>query len=414
MCVVVCKGNDMRHSSPYGRRRSTEEVRMKRITIVAALIAGAAVAAIFGVFGAHGTGTRTGPLVVRAGLEAPPGNYVRGDGLYAKGARAQLGAPVSGALMGPLSPVAVTSPDGRLVAYNSWRELRAVDDQKSFSRQGIADGDALGTPSLRVNDERGRDFLLERGAYSAAWRRDGAIAFVRGVDPDFRAGRIYEGDVVVQPGVHGHGVVWTSAPARYVVYAWAGDRLLFYRIGEGETLQLLVADGPGKVRALAEGSAIAVSPDGTRVAVASADSRSVRVLDVATGAEHGWLDLTTTSPQLAWVGYSGSWTDDHVVAAANPGLAIFRVGADSIELEQVLSVDHAEFPVGLQEPRFADEAGDELVATADVPPAAGQPGVSYFLSCDRKTRTCKRGESAPARGWQRLVENPSRPKGGSQ
>jgi hypothetical protein len=379
---------------------------LRRPKLAAVVVAAAAAAAIttFGVFGAHGAAPRTGPLVVHAGLERPPAQFVRGDGLYdGKGGRVQLGAPVSGALMGPLSPVAVSSPDGTLV-YNSWRELRSVDGERSFSKQRISDGDALGVPSLRVRDGKGRDFLLARGAYSAAWRGDGALAFVRGVESEFRAGRVYQGHVVVQDAIHGRAVAWTSEPARYVVYGWSGERLLFYRIGLGEKLELLVADGPQRVRPLTDGSAIAISQDERRVAVLSQDGTSVRILDIASGRELSWLDVTTTAPSLAWVGYSGSWVGDHVVAPASAGLAIFHVGSNSLELEQVLSLDRAEFPLGVQEPWFSDDTANEIAATADVPPRDGRPGLSFFLQCDRIERTCRRGDAAPAKEWLRPVE----------
>src|SRR6266567_8831300 len=178
---------------------------MKRVfgareAVIALTIAAgvAAALAIFGVFGAHGAVPRTGPLSVRTGLKSPPVAFVRGDGLFTdKSGRRQLGAAVSGAMIGPLSPVAVRSSDGKLVAYNTWQQLRTVDNDQSFSQQAIADGTALGTPSLRVHDDTGKDFLLARGAYSAAWRHDGAIAFVKGSDPDFRAGRSYTGQAVV-------------------------------------------------------------------------------------------------------------------------------------------------------------------------------------------------------------------------
>jgi hypothetical protein len=379
----------------------------------AVAVSGAIALASFGL-GAHGASPRTGPLVVRARIGQAPGRFVRGDGLYdGKGGRTTLGAAVSGALIGPLSPVAVASPDGRYVAYNTWQELRSVDNERSFSKQGISTGDALGTPSLRVQDGAGHDFLLDRGAYSLAWGSDGAIAYVKGLDADFRANQLYTGQVVVQRGIHGRAVAWTTAPARYVVYAWAGNRLLFYRLYEGETLQLLVADGPGRIRPLSDGSAIAVSPDGTRVAVLSRDAQNVRVLDVATGRELSWLDLTTTTPQLAWLGYSGSWSGDHLVASASAGLAVFHLGPSSIGLEQVLGLDQAQFPNGVQEPRFADGAGNQIVATADVPPQGGAPGVSFLLACDRIVRTCERGGTAPARDWLRLVDNPSRPAEGA-
>jgi hypothetical protein len=386
---------------------------MKRVfrarTAAAALAVTAGIAgtlAVFGVFGAHGAGPRTGPLSVHAGLKEPPGAFVRGNALFTKnGGRKQLVAAVSGAMIGPLSPVAVRSGDGKLVAYNTWQELRPVDGEQSFSRQGIADGEALGTPTLRVHDDDGGDSLLARGAYSAAWRLDGAIAFVKGVDQQFRAGRTYLGQVVVRPGVHGRDVAWTKEPAHYVVYAWAGDRLLFYRIGLGEKTELLVADGPGEIRPLSDGSAIAVSPDATRVAVLSQDATNVRVLDVATGSELSWLDVTTASTPLAWLAYSGSWVGDHVVAPASAGLAVLHVGSRSLELEQVLGLDHAEFPVGVQEPRFVDDAANEIAASADVPPAKGGDGVSFLLQCDRIARSCERGEPAPAKDWLRLVDD---------
>ena len=384
------------------------------LALVVALSSAGALA-ILGVLGARGAAPRTGPLKVHAGLERASGPFVRGDRLYdGHGGRAQLGGRASGALMGPLSPVAVRSADGELVAYNAWDELRTVDRDQSFSQQGIADGDALGIPSLRVHDRAGRDFPLAKGAYSAAWRDDGAIAFVKGVDPYFRAGRAYEGQVMVQDSVRGPKTAWTNQAARYVVYAWARDRLLLYRVGFGEKLELLVADRPGSIRPLADGSAIAVSPDGTRVAVVSHDGTSVRILNIATGGEASRIDLATATPPLRWVAYSGSWVDDHVVAPASAGLAVFHVGSDSLELEQVLSLDRSEFPAGVQEPRFVDEGGNEIAAVADIPPTQAAGGVSFLLQCDRIARTCERGEPAPARDWLRLVAGTRRPEEGGR
>jgi hypothetical protein len=376
--------------------------------------AGVAAAVGVGVFGAHGAVPRTGPLSVRAGLKKPPGAVVRGSTMVdAKGQRSELGASVSGAMMGPLSPVAVSWGDGPLVAYNTWQELKPVDPDQSFSAQGIAAADPLGVPSLRIHDGQGNDFVLARGAYSAAWRHDGAIAFVEGVDPVFRAGRTYTGRVVVRGGVHGRDVAWASDPAHYVVYAWAGERLLFYRIGLGEKTELLVADAPGQIRTLAEGSAIAVSPDAERVAVLSEDATSVRILDVATGREQSWIDVTTATPPLRWVAYSGSWVGDQIVAPASAGLAVFHVGPDELTLQQVPSLDHGEFPAGVQEPRFVDEAGNEIAASADVPPANGNSGgVSFLLQCDRAARTCERSEPAPAKDWLRTVDDSATSEGG--
>jgi hypothetical protein len=385
-----------------------------RTAAVGAAILAAGVAAVvgFGVFGAHGAVPRTGPLSVHVGLKKPPGAVVRGRTLVdEKGGRRELGAAVSGSMMGPLSPVAVRSSNGELIAYNTWQELRSVDADRSFSAQGIKEGAALGVPSLRILDDQGKDSVLARGAYSAAWRRDGAIAFVRGVDPVFRANPRYAGQVVVRESVHGRDVSWADVPAHYVVYAWAGDRLLFYRIGLGEKTELFVADGPGKIRSLAEGTAIAISPDGARVAVLSEDATSVRVVDIATGREQSWLDVTTATPSLRWVAYSGSWVGDHIVAPANTGLAVFQVGPDSLKLEQVLGLDQAQFPAGVQEPRFVDDSGNEIAASADIPPANGSGGVSFLLECDRVARTCERTEGAPAKDWLRQVDDTATRRG---
>jgi hypothetical protein len=136
------------------------------------------------------------------------------------------------------------------------------------------------------------------------------------------------------------------------------------------------------------------------------------VLEIASGRELAWLDVTTATPPVAWVGYSGSWTGDHIVAPASPGLAVFHVDSDSLELEQALSLDAQQFPVGVQEPRFADSVADEILATADVPPDNAREGVAYFLDCDRVSRTCERGDGAPAKDWPRFIDNPSRPEGG--
>jgi hypothetical protein len=381
-------------------------VSTRRSTALAALAAAAcgALLAAFGVFGANGATPRTGPLTVRSGLDRPR-QYVRSDGLFdSQGRRTQLGAAVSGAMFGPLSPVAVRSSDGT-IAYNTWTELKPVDSDRSFSAQGIATGDPLGIPSVRVHDSSGHDWLLDRGAYSAAWRADGAIAFVKGTDPVFRAGQTYDGDVVVQAGVHGREAAWTTQPGHYVVYRWAGNRLLFDRVGLGERLQLFVADGPGRIRALADGSPIAVSPDGTRVAVVGEDGTNVRVLDIATGRELAWLDVTTTTPALKWVADSGSWVGDHIVAPASAGLAVFSASGGSLALEQVLALDQAQFPAGVQDPRFTDADGNQIEAVADEPPANGDDGVSFLLSCDRVSRSCLRGDPVPARDWLRPIDD---------
>src|SRR6476646_8255368 len=99
-----------------------------------------------------------------------------------------------------------------------------------------------------------------------------------------------------------------------------------------------------------------------------------------------------------------SWSCSSPTGPASAGLAVLHVSPGSLELEQVLSLDHSEFPAGVQQPRFTDAAGNEIAATADIPPANGRAGVSFLLQCDRIARACDRGAPAPAKEWLRQVD----------
>jgi hypothetical protein len=84
-----------------------------------------------------------------------------------------------------------------------------------------------------------------------------------------------------------------------------------------------------------------------------------------------------------------------------------------LELEQVLSLDRSQFPVGVQAPRFVDADGNEIAASADIPSAKGTEAVSFLLVCDRIVRSCDRGQPAPAKEWLRLVDRtPAANEGG--
>lgn len=373
-----------------------------------------------------GAGARAsvpGVDALRAGValtaaKGPPPGLTVAAGKVGGQASAKLAAQAIAPLAGWLSPVAVVSPDGRQIVYSAWRELREDDPQRSWSEQGIERADPLARPSLRLHDlATGADSVLADGAFSAAWRSDGALAYVRGVRPEYRAWERYVGDLVVRDAPRGRDVRWSDLADRYVAAAWAGETLLAYRVRPGERLDLLAFDGPGRPRLLGnDTSLVAVSPDGTEAAVAdgSAIPGALRIVDVRTGDERARLALGDehTRP-LTWVGYAGSWKDDLVAAESDAGLAVFRVDGDSVSLVRLLELDDDAFPHGAVEPQLTSR--DEIVARAETgSDAGGADAPTVLLDCDRVRATCSRLASAEPRAWLRFVYNPSRPLRGAR
>jgi hypothetical protein len=342
----------------------------------------------------------------------PPAAYSTGSMAFGlDGGAARLAAPPVTPLAGWLTPAGVPSADGRYLAYNTWKELRSDDPALSWADQGIEPGDALATPSIRLYDGAGdRDEVLEDGAFSVAWRSDGALAYFKGLEPDYRAGVPYVGKVVVRSSLEAEPQVWSTEPGRYIVAAWAGPMLVAYREHEGEALDVVVFDGPSKMRVLAPGSTlVAVSPDGAKAFVERGPAHgrpSVRILDVATGETLAALDLTKVDTSVGVVSYAGDWLDRRVVASSASGLAIFRVGRKAIRLEQTLPIA---VTGAVAEPRFSGP--DRVTAWTSV----GRRAV--FLDCDLAATLCERVVPLPsARGtrgfpaWRRPLYNPSRPQ----
>jgi hypothetical protein len=353
-------------------------------------------------------------LSVPAAAKSAPAAYTVGAKVFGlPTGPAELAAPAVAPLAGWLTPAGVPSPDGRYLAYNAWRELRHDDPRLSWSDQGIDPGDALATPSLRVYDTRSRtDVPLADGAFSVAWRADGALAYFKGAEPDYRAGVPYTGDVVVRSSLAGDPEVWSSKRARYIVAGWAGTRVIAHREREGEALDVTVFDGPGRMRVLAPDSAlVAISPDGRRVFVEQGPAQgrpTVRVIDVETGREAAALDLTRVDPAVGMIGYAGDWRGDRVVASSASGLAVFRVLQGKIKLERTLRVAAAT----VAEPRFVAGSAGRVKAWTSV----RRGGV--FLDCTFAVGSCDRAMPLPGahgvRGfpvWRRPLFNPSRPLG---
>jgi hypothetical protein len=360
-------------------------------------------------------GAASEPTRPEAGAVArPPKTFSVGSTLVGLGGEpVKLAAPPVTPLAGWLTPAGVPSPDGRYLAYNTWRELRHDDPQLSWSDQGIEPGDRLATPSVRVFDtEDDSDELLEDGAFSLAWRSDGAVAYFRGAERDYRAAVSYVGDVVVRASLDAKPEVWSPTRGRYIVVAWAGDRLVAYREHAGEALDVVVFEGPGRMRVIAPDSAlVALSPDGQQAFVEQGPAQgrpSVGVVELASGETVAELDLTKVDRRVGTVSYAGDWLGRRVVAPSATGLAVFRVGAASITLDRTFEV---EVPQGLAEPRFADSSGRRITAWA----SEGRGG--FFLDCGVESGACERVVPYPAarrqRGfptWRRPLYNPSRPQ----
>jgi hypothetical protein len=286
-----------------------------------------------------------------------------------------------------LAPAAVPRPeDGGAIVYHAFRS---------------------GRPVLRLYDgERRRDSVLADGAFSIAWRRDGTLAYFKGLRAKVAEVNRYRGHVVVRTQRGDRPARWTARPGRYAVAGWARDDLIVYRRTR-LSADVLAFDGPGRPRVLARNSfLVSISPDGRQAFTSrpGPSGATVEVIDVASGTRLAREDDQPTSFVAA-----GSWSGQRVVGATNLGLAVYRVQLGRIALEQTLEVDLNAFPTGLQEPRL-EESGHRIVAVAELAAKPRQAvAEAALVDCDRMTLECRQGPPAPALQPPRVLYNPSRP-----
>lgn len=233
------------------------------------------------------------------------------------GARLAEGEQVA-SIFGSLVPVAVRSSEGSIVAFSSLRVL--VELGPDEPGRSVAQGEPVGIPSVRVLETGSRRVrLLERGAHSPALSLQGRLAFFKGDADVLRGGVPYEGHVLVGDATGTRFERWTTEPARYMPYAWAGGTLLVYRALPGsEATDLYAYTGPGEARLVAPlAFVIALSPDGTRVLVSSG-RRMVQIVRIDDGAIEASLALdgdgiaapdSDTTPHM--LEFSGSWRGKH-------------------------------------------------------------------------------------------------------
>lgn len=309
----------------------------------------------------------------------------------------KLDGPVQAPLTGTLSPAAVDTPgsDGA-IAYSSFLRKRPV--VRAYSP---------------ADDT---DVVIEEGAYSPVWGRDGGLAYFKGLTARVKDPARHLGHVVVRASPRSKPVRWSTTPRRYVPSAWAGEGLIVHELNRTWPT-LLVFDGAKRRRVLAKRAGlVALSADGTRAFIAKEPdpSPAVAIIDIANGRELANFTFSDQAPpngeaKINYVADSGAWAGETVIAAVTNGLAVFRVRGNDIKLEQLLGVDPNAFPTGLTEPK-SDDSGRYISASAEL---MQEPGAVFtrtaILECDRVELRCALGPSAPSFLPPRLVYNPSRP-----
>jgi hypothetical protein len=382
-----------------------------------------------------GAPTKSGALKLRSGAQLKAsGVYAGGRRIRVRGAAARAAAngapgafstptaaPVLTPLLGYEAPAAVPSPDGRSVAYNTWRWTRPIDWRNSPSAQGLSNGDPIAAPELYVRDlSTGNDVSLGAGTMALAYRSDGAIAYARG-DAVVRLSRGYACDILVRATPAAEAVAWTPEPGAYTPLAWAGDRLIAHRDIQGlEAHDVVALDGPGRLRTLAENAElVAVSPSGTRVVVSTGEpatgtTSSLLLLDVATGATFADVSVRSTvdpatGERLVFADDPGDWKGDELVLRTESGLMVLHATDELLAVRQVLHLDLGGIP--LNEPRFVDEDRTVVEAWANLPePRAA----SARYQCNRVTLVCSRGAPAPMASFARPAYDRSEGRGGQR
>jgi hypothetical protein len=337
--------------------------------------------------------------------------YIAGDRLVlpkrAKPVRLEdrLVAP----LLGQNVPLVLESPDGRFVLYHTWRNE---------------------TPLLRlVEPSSGADVLFARGAQSAAWRSDGAIAYTEGTPPNYRPQRPWVGNVVVRTSLRSSPTVWTSRRGMYRVAGWTGSRLLVesgvsnvVRLGTPEGT--LIYESPGRYMYAGLGGVSALSPDRRyffgRVPNGDGPSDRVRIVDTATGltvargalkamARRAGIDARNLD---AGVYGAASWRGEYIAADTASGrtgtLVVLRFARGKLSLEHALRLDgsaglHGRYGAHFSVPRLLDNKGKRVIVRVDVP-GPDDNAATYFLTCDTEARECVRGRPVAPREWMALVE----------
>jgi hypothetical protein len=395
--------------------------RAKYLLSAVALLALAIVVAVSG--GRSAPGATARPLSKSGELRVVAGHKLKTAGVYAGGRRirtrgfhtAAVGpptltpAPVRTPALGYESPVAVPSPDGTAIAYNTWRWTRPLDLTRAPSTQNLQRGDPIAAPEVFVRDlATGKDVSLGAGTMSVAYRSDGAIAYARGTDA-YRLDMPFTSDILVRQTAGSNPVSWTPNARGYSVVGWgAAERLVAHRAIAGvEAHDVVVLDAPGQIRTVAQAAeVVAVSPSGKTMVVSEGDplagtTTALKLIDIATGTALSQVflpDLTdpVTGAQIAFADDPGDWDGDELVVRTDSGLLVLRATDSKISTLQVLRLELNGIP--LNEPRFANQSRTVIEAWANLPESQH---ASVRYQCNRVTLACSRGTPVVAESFGR-------------
>jgi hypothetical protein len=334
------------------------------------------------------------------------------------GAEAVLATQISGGIVGGVTPLAVSSPDGESVIYNAWTDLVSIDPSLSLAEQGYEPGDAVGMPSLRLWTPGG-DSVLAEAATSVAWRGDGGLAWADGDGEPFRLGEPYLRRIVVSATPGTAPEVWTSQPDQYVVVAWSAVGVIAQRVGP-LGVDLVLVTRPDEVVELGPGGFQALDPSGRFLLVDRFPRSVLEVIDLDSLQVVDSLDLESQphwfEGEVPGISSIGDWGGDRAVVSA--GRYVIELGTDPLEVRQVLAFDSEDFPYGLTERRFTNDGTVVLLAPtphpgglASVPldDEGNQLALAYrTISCDFETKQCVSPSPVIAKIVS-FITNPSRP-----
>jgi len=331
-----------------------------------------------------------------------------------------------GMTLDPFGSRATTfTPDGQKLVYHFWRELREFPTEAPGDPV-VPEGTPMFTPTIRALDlATGEDSLLVSGARSFALRADGMFAYAEGVEPDQRYNMSYLQRVVVRKGLDGPPQVWTTEEERYTVLQWAGDSLFVHREPLGGAPELLVLDGPGKVRkVLPDGEQFAcASPDGSRILTWSGgagtpDPLVLHLVEWESGKHvtyltlDGLLDPVSGEPDLGFAIADGSWEGDRLVVSLNRGdLAVLSVKGDELALQKLVTFAYPQVrPRSSVADVELDGSGNQVFAVTWEGPEDDTQNRTAVLTYDLASGECRRWVAPGARALACLVSNPSRPR----